>query len=677
MKIPLSWLQEYVKVPVEPARLAHDLAFVGFEVASVESDGRDTVIDFEITTNRVDCMNVYGMAREIAVLYDQPLKPLDLAVDEKGASASSALDVAIEAADLCPRFCARVADVTVGPSPAWLRDRLEQVGVRSISNLVDLTNYVMMEMGQPTHAFDLPKIPGAKLTARFAREGEKVTTLDGVERTLTSRTGVVAGSNGPLALAGIMGGASSEVGESTKVAALEAAYWDPLIVRRGAKALAMHTEASHRFERGTDSEGPVAALARIAHLLQKIGAGSTRPGLIDRVARPMPPRTAVLRPDRLDRVLGATVPPNAARRILTGLGFGLAGEDAALQVAIPTWRGDVSREVDVIEEVARHHGLDKIPTTMPPARRVEGLRSWQVRERALRELLTGCGLSEVINYAFVREPAQLVADGYVVTLQNPLSEDQAVLRRSLVVPGLLANLTTNLRQGRRDVRVFELGRVFFEDRPLPREERRLAFLLHGGMHDAQWAEKRRPADFFDGKGIVEAIAQRLDVSVAFAREGVPAHLHPGQSARIVIDGVATGWVGVLHPDVAQQWELREGGVVAELAIDALLGRVPPARRFSALPRFPVVTRDLSFFADETLEVAAIERTIQGVGGHLLHAVDVADRYQGAGVPSGKVSLTLTLRYQHPARTLTGDEVQRSVDHIVAALAASGIKMRGE
>jgi phenylalanyl-tRNA synthetase beta chain len=677
MKIPLSWLQEYVTVPVEPAKLAHDLAFVGFEVASVESDGRDTVLDLEITTNRVDCMNVYGMAREIAVLYDQPLKPLDLSFEEKGAPASGALEVAIEAADLCPRFCARVLDVTIAPSPAWLRDRLEQVGVRPISNLVDLTNYVMMEMGQPTHAFDLPKVPGATLTARFAREGEALTTLDGVSRKLTARTGVVAGSNGPLALAGVMGGASSEVGEGTKLVALEAAYWDPLIVRRAAKALAMHTEASHRFERGADPEGPVAGLARIAHLLPKIGAGFTRPGLIDRVARPMSRRTTVLRPARLDKVLGTAVPPNTTRRILTGLGFGLTGDGAEIQAAIPTWRGDVAREVDVFEEVARHHGLDKIPTTMPPARRVEGLRSWQVRERALRELLTGCGLSEVVNYAFVREPAAMAAEGYPVALLNPLSEDQSVLRRSLVVPGLLATLATNLRHGRRDVRVFELGRVFFEDRPLPREERRLAFLLHGGMRDAQWAEKRRPADFFDGKGIVEALAQRLDAAVSFAREGVPAHLHPGQSARVAIDGTDAGWVGILHPDVAQQWELREPAVVAELAIDALLGRVPAARRFAALPRFPVVTRDLSFFADETLEAAAIERTIRGVGGHLLQAVDVADRYKGAGVPDGKVSLTLTLRYQHPARTLTGEEVQQSVDQIVAALAATGIKMRGE
>jgi phenylalanyl-tRNA synthetase beta chain len=677
MRIPLSWLSEFVHIPVDPAKLAHDLAFIGFEVAAVESDGRDTVLDLEITTNRVDAMNVYGMAREIAVRYEQPLKPLDLSFSENGPLAGSALDVTIEAADLCPRFCARVLDVKLGPSPEWLRVRLEQVGVRPISNLVDLTNYVMMEMGQPTHAFDLSRIPGAKLTVRFAREGERLTTLDGIERTLTPRTGVVAGSEGALALAGVMGGASSEVGESTRVVALEAAYWDPLLVRRAAKALAMHTEASHRFERGADPEGPVTATARIAHLLQKIGAGSTRPGLIDRVARPMSRRMTVLRPARLNQVLGTEVPVAAIPRILTGLGFGLSGEAAPFEVAIPSWRSDVSREVDVIEEVARHHGLDRIPATLPPAKRVEGLRPWQVRERVLQELLTGAGLSEVINYAFVREPATAVTGGTAVALLNPLSEDQSVLRRSLVVPGLLTTLAANLRQGRRDVRVFELGRVFESDRPLPREERRLGLLLHGAVRDAQWAEKARPADFFDVKGLLEAIGHRLDAALTFERDGVPAHLHPGQSAVVKMDGAAVGWMGVLHPDVAEQWELREPAIVAELAIDGLIGRIPPARRFVSLPRFPSVTRDLSLVCDEGLEAASIKRTIHGVGGHLLQSVGVVDRYVGSSIPSGKVSLTLSLRYQHPTRTLTGEEVQQSVDQVMTALDASGIKVRGE
>jgi phenylalanyl-tRNA synthetase beta chain len=687
MKVPLSWLQEFVRVPVEPKKLAEDLAFIGMEVASVVTDGKDAVLDLEITTNRVDCMNVYGVAREVAVLYDQPLQPLalDFAESDTSPPATEALDVAIEAGDLCPRFCARVLDVKMGPSPPWLRDRLEQVGVRPISNVVDLTNYVMMEMGQPTHAFDLAKVPGARLVVRFARAGEKLTTLDGVERTLTPRIGVVAGGEGALALAGIMGGASSEVGEATKAVALEAAYWDPLIIRRGAKALGMHTEASHRFERGSDPEAPSTATARLAHLLQKIGAGTVRRGLIDRVASARPRRKTALRPARLNQLLGTEVPLATTKRILTGLGFELAGADAEMTATVPSWRGDVARDVDLVEEVGRHHGLDRIPTTLPAARSVEGLRPHQVRERALRDLLVGCGLSEVISYAFVSAGGSAPVAGTAVALVNPLSEDQAVMRRSLVVPGLLSALAANLRQGRRDVGVFEIGSVFFPERPLPIEEKRVAMLLHGATRESHWSEKPRGADFFDAKGLVEAIGRRLGVAPELEREGVPAHLHPGQSASVTVDGKRVGAIGVLHPDVARQWELREAPVVLELALDPLLSIARPAVRFEPLARFPAVTRDLSVLWNEDRPAQSLEREVRAAAGPLLQGVSVVDRYTGhpaqpgkaSTVPSGKVSLTIALRYQHPTRTLTGEEVQQSVDQVVAALHASGATVRGE
>jgi phenylalanyl-tRNA synthetase beta chain len=681
MKVPLSWLQEFVRIPVETKKLAEDLSAIGLAVDGITTAGRETVLELDITTNRVDCMNVYGVAREVAVLYDQPLQPLPLDIAESGVSASDALNVAIEAGDLCPRFCARVLDVKMGPSPQWLRDRLEQVGVRPISNVVDLTNYVMMEMGQPTHAFDLAKVPGGRLSVRYAREGETLKTLDGVDRKLTARTGVVCGAEGPLALAGIMGGASSEVGDSTRVVALEAAYWDPLIVRRAAKALGMHTEASHRFERGADPEGPVIATARLAHLLLKIGAGSVRPGLIDRMAAARPPRHAVLRPARLDQLLGIEVPPAATKRILTGLGFGVAG-DHELSVTVPTWRSDVSREVDVVEEVARHHGLHKIPPTLPPARSVEGLRPHQIRERALRELLVGAGLSEVISYAFISEASTAAVSGGTMALVNPLSEDQAVLRRSLAVPGLLNVLAVNLRHGRRGVRVFEIGSAFFPEQPLPVEPKRLAFLLHGAAGDSHWEPKRRPkergtVDFYDAKGIVEAIGRRLGVEVAFEREGVPPYLHPGQSAAVSSGGRSIGYVGALHPEQAEKWGLREPAVLAELTLDGILAAHPKAARLEGLPRFPAVTRDLSVECEADRAAASIQKEIRAAAGSSLVSVDVADLYTGDNIAKGKMSLTLTLRYQHPERTLTGEEVQQSVDRVVAALHGSGAKVRGE
>jgi phenylalanyl-tRNA synthetase beta chain len=341
MKVPVSWLREYVDVPVEVSELADDLTLAGLAVDAVETHEGDSVLDLDITTNRVDCMNVYGVAREVAVLYGAALRPIPAEIAESGPPAAEALSVVVEAADLCPRFCARVLDVRIGPSPAWLRERLERVGVRPINTVVDLTNYVMMEMGHPSHAFDLARVPGAQLRIRWAREGERLTTLDGVERPLTARQGVVAGPESALALAGIMGGASSEVSDDTRVVALEAAYWDPLSIRRGARALGMHTEASHRFERGADPEAPPLATARIAHLLAKIGAGSVRPGLIDQYVARRPPRTIEFRPGRTDALLGVPVPPERAQAILSGLGFVIRESVEGVTVSVPTWRGDV------------------------------------------------------------------------------------------------------------------------------------------------------------------------------------------------------------------------------------------------------------------------------------------------------------------------------------------------
>src|SRR6266540_1399890 len=574
MKVPISWLREFIEVTVEPGRLGEDLTLAGFALDGLESDGKDAVLDIDVTTNRVDCMNVYGLAREVAVLYGLSLRPLELSLAEKGAAASEALEMEIEAPDLCPRFSARVLDVRLGPSPAWIRDRLESVGVRPIHNVVDLTNYVMMEMGQPSHAFDLARIPKARLRVRWAREGEKLQTLDGVLRSLSTRHGVVAGPQEALALAGIMGGASSEVSEETKVVALEAAYWEPLAIRRAARALGMHTEASHRFERGADPEATVIALARIAHLLEKIGAGTTRPGVIDRVAVPRAKLTISLRPARVRAVLGVDVPQPKAEAILSGLGFRV---QPGMVVEVPSWRGDVGREADLIEEVGRHFGLDKIPSSIPPTDARGGLGLGQAEERTVRATLVAAGLTEAITYAFVGEPPAgtggSARDG-VVALENPLADAQSVLRSSLILPGLLDALDANQRQGRRDVAFFEVGRVFYPGPGLPIEERRLGILLAGHFRAGYLSEKPRAADFFDLKGLLEQLFERLGLGpLALSREhDRPAYLHPGGSAAIVLEGRALGYMGAVRPGFRDG---REDVLVAELALDPLLGRPAP------------------------------------------------------------------------------------------------------
>jgi phenylalanyl-tRNA synthetase beta chain len=645
-------------------------------VDAVEKAGEDVVLDLDITTNRVDCMNVYGVAREVATLYRLPLRPPDLSFPEEGDPAGGALDVTIEAPDLCPRFCARVLDVRIGPSPGWLRERLELVGVRPINNVVDLTNYAMLELGQPSHAFDLARIPEGRLVVRWAREGEKLTTLDGVARTLTGRMGVVAGPQEALGLAGVMGGAASEVSEATRQVALEAAHWEPLAIRRAAKALGMHTEASHRFERGADPEGPLLGTARIAHLLHRIGGGRTRPGLIDRHVRPQQRREVAYRHAKAEALLGVSVPAAEVPRILAGLGFELPEWDRrAGSVVVPTWRSDVAREVDVIEEVGRHHGVDRIPSTIPPARGVEGLRPWQQREREVRRLLADAGLTEAIHYAFVSEGAP--ASTACVALENPISEEQAVLRNSLVWPGLLGALDANLRLGRRDVRLFELGRVFLPDGSRPREEKRLGLLLHGGG-PPHWTEKPRPADFYDAKGLLEAVWRRLGAGeLEFTSEGVPGLLHPERAASVRWRDGQVGFVGTLHPDVVRARELREAPVVGELAIDALLADRAPYELLRPLPRHPAVLRDLSLLCERGLSYRELEKCIRSAAGDQLAGVEVVDRYEGPPVPEGKLSLTVTLRFQDPSRTLTGQEVQDSLARVALALREAGAEIRGE
>lgn len=679
MKVPLSWLREYVDFDAEPRRLASDLTLAGLAVDGIETVGGDTVLDLDITTNRVDCMNVYGVAREVATLYGKPLKALETSLAEAGAPASESVRVTISAPDLCPRFCARVLDVAIGPSPDWLRSRLEAVGVRSISNIVDLTNYVMIEMGQPTHAFDGALIPQSTIDVRWARPNETLTTLDGADRTLQPNHGVVAGPKEALALAGIMGGVSSEVSDSTRHIVLEAAYWVPIAIRRGSKSLGMHTEASHRFERGADPEAPPIALDRIAHLLGRIGAGTARPGVIDVVAVKRQALRLVLRYAQVERVLGMAVEREQCDRILQALGFRHVEDGAARGTfEVPSWRSDVSREVDLIEEVARHVGLGALPTTFSVARISSGLKREQSRERLVRDVLVGAGYTENINYAFVSSKGSAPYGVSTVVLENPLSEDRDVLRASLVFPGLLANLETNLRHDRKDVQLFEIGHVFRPTGDRPAERLRLAFVCTGSPRRNHWSEKPRAADFFDGKGLVELLLQTLAVeSTGIEASPVRPFLHPGKAVTVTVGDDAIGYVGVLHPDLASPFGVKSDIVVGEIDIEALLVAPSAGHPVEPLPRFPAVSRDLSLMTDASRPAAGWLAETRRAGGTLLTDAFVSDRYEGPPLPTGKVSLTLRLRYRHPDRTLTGGEIQESVAAIVAALSRGGADIRGE
>jgi phenylalanyl-tRNA synthetase beta chain len=443
--------------------------------------------------------------------------------------------------------------------------------------------------------------------------------------------------------------------------------------------MALHTEASHRFERGADVGAGPWALARLAHLLHKIGAGTVRPGVVERVGHGREPRRVCLRPSKVSALLGVEVSAERQATILRSLGFGVEEKGGEALVAVPSWRLDVSREADLAEEVGRHFGVHRVPSAIPPSTRPGRLRLSQRRERRIREILTGIGATEVINYAF-GPGAQMdgPADGRV-RLANPLTEEQDALRTSLVMPGLLGTLRTNLRLGRRDAAVFELGRVF---RPgpdgRPEEEPRLGLLLAGQTHPHHWSVKPRPFDLFDVKGIVELLFARLGAAAPEVDRGggLPSYLHPGRAFSLRRGGERIGHAGALHPDVRAAWEMRDEVVVLELATGALLEEPPRTVRFTALDRFPAVERDLSILCDETVPAAEIDARVRAAAGERLRSVSLVDRYTGNQVPAGKVSLTVSLRFQDPERTLTSDEVQQAVERVLAELRAAGCEIRG-
>lgn len=691
MKIPVVWLKDFVDLDasIEPQRLADDLTSIGIACDGIEGTGDDAVLDLDVTTNRVDAMNVYGVAREVAAFYGKPLKPIPADVTEDSArAAADALNVEIAAPELCPRFAARVFDVRVGPSPEWMKRRLELAGQRSISNLVDLTNYVMLETGQPSHAFDLARVPGATLRARMATNGETVKTLDGIDRVLASSMGVVAGEGAALAIAGVMGGASSEISDDTKTVALEAAYWNALLVRRASKALGMHTEASHRFERGADPLAPPVGLDRLAHLLVREGMGTVRAGLIDVVARPFERTVIRVSLDRAADVIGELtsgerIKAQRVLKILGALGFETTvGESLSLVVRPPSWRGDVQREIDVIEEIARFTGLQNVARTRPPSRGAASLTPRQKTERAVRQTLAGRGFRECVQLAFAAAARVPEVPGRWLrsAVANPLSSDQDALRTSLVMPGLIEATSRNQRHDARDLALFELGRVFLRDPdgqdPSPAEAPRLGAILAGSA-PRDWSARPRPVDFFDLKAIVQELLDRFGPAggVRFERDGVPPFFHPGRSVSIVDAGTgeSIGCFGELHPDTIAAFELKDRPLAAEVSLAAL--DASDHGRYAPFSRYPGVARDLSFHAPEALEAARVLDLARTAAGPSARRVALIDRFEGKANPKGTVSLAITIEFQRDDRTLESAEVDSALDAVRRALAAAGCSMR--
>ena len=684
MRILISWLRDFVDVPGTPEEIARTMSVRGFAVESIEAYGEgDAVLDFEITANRPDAMSVIGIAREVATAYGLQVRrpaargreasnkaePGDLRLASLKAVDHADIDVVIENPDLCPRYVGAVADVTVGRSPAWMQARLLAAGVRPISNIVDVTNYVMLELGQPMHAFDFARLGGAQIRVRTARDGETLKTLDGQTRTLATDMLMIADAEKPVAIGGVMGGLESEVTDATTTIVLEAAYFNPLSVRRTSKKLGLKTEASMRFERGADPRLPVTATERACALLEMIGAGTARGTLVDRYPARIEPQTLRLRKRKIKGLLGAEVPEADVKRILESLGFALREAPDGWDVTVPTRRVDCQREVDLIEEVARHYGFDRLPTTFPELTApVPPVDPRITRARHLRGVLTGYGFYEAVTFGFISErtAATFASADDIVAVANPLSETFAVLRPS-PLPGLLDAVAHNRRREQRDVRVFEVGNRFSKARG---ESPVVACAWTGAGTVEHWSGGARDVDFFDVKGIVERVCQALRIDGVRAEPHAETWLVPGRSAALLHGTRRVGVLGQLSPAVADAHGLpgHDAVYVAEIDLDAAEQAGGRSEiRVEPLPRYPSVTRDIALLVDDTLPSETLRAAIRAAAPATLVRVREFDRYHGKGVPEGKISLALRLTFRSPDRTLTDAEVQSAMDAIMASL----------
>ena len=658
------------------------------------------VLELEITPNRPDCLAVYGVAREVHAATGAALAAPPWADDPGRPGEVAGFAAELQAPELCSRFTLRLfQDVEVGPSPTWLKARLMAAGQRPISNVVDITNYVMLLTGQPLHAFDADLVAGGRLVVRRAAEGETLTTLDGVERRLDTDTCLIEDDDGPTSIAGVMGGARSEVSGTTTRVLMEAATWNGPNIQRTSTRLGLRTEASGRFEKQLSPEAAMEAQATAAKLMVELCGARLADGTIDvGGAADEDPPPILLRDETVERILGVAVPAAESTAILERLGFGVTRSDGALAVSVPHWRrDDVTREADVVEEVARIYGLDALPATLPARRGAAGrLELDQRLRRRAEDALVGCGLSEAVGWSFTAPDAVdrlgLPAGDErraVVTLANPMSEDQSVLRTTLV-GSLLDAVRRNRARGMTDVRLFERGAVYrarsapggeradggSRDERLPIEHEHLAALVVGSLRPPTWREPQPPlADFHAAKGLLATLLDALRVSWSVEAHREP-FLHPGRSARVLIDGTPAGWLGELHPSVSSGWDV-ERAAGFELEWARVAAAAPAVTPYRDLTSFPSIRQDLAVVVGEEVEAGRVVEAVQRAGGNLLRRVEVFDVYRGEQVGAGRASLALRLEFRAADRTLTDEEVATRRAKIVEALASElGGELRG-
>lgn len=742
MKLSASWIRDFVDLTVDDRRLAEDLTNVGISVEGITGAGADTVFEMEIGTNRPDAMNHYGVAREAAAIYELPLKELsafssqisgtaakaatsgpsgnaalkrrsstatakatatakskttakaktagDVKATAKAAAGAAPFSITVEEPVLCPRFSARVIRGTrIEPSPEEVAHRLQLLDQRPISNAVDATNYVLWQMGKPTHVFDGDLLEGGRIVVRKARDGETLKTLDGVERKLTPEDLVVCDAKKPVGLAGVMGGYDTMITDKTRNIVIESAWWDPGIVRKMSRRHGLHTDASHRFERGADFESTIPSCDLVAQMILKSGGGELVGDVVDVVSARMDQAPIILRVAEVQRILGGNLDRGEIFRLLKRLGFALIPEgqrDAQFRVHIPSWRLDVEREIDVIEEIARLHGYDKFQNTLPAYSGAVVELPHEEIDATLRQRALALGYNEALSLSFISHAdaerfSSASTEMKVLELENPLSEEASVMRTSLA-PGMLDMLGWNLNRDVPEARLLEIGSVYGLSREGRVEPKRMclgataaairASLPVGGALDVSKGEQAAAAELFRGfKGDVENLLAAFGWGDASYERQVAEYFHPGRSARAVMDAVVVAQFGQIHPEVAAERKLRQDVFLAEFDLEALYEIGPRRVKFRSLGKYPSVDRDFSFVFPDQIDFIEMRKTAAELGIREVRDFRPVEVFRGGSIPTGKYSVLLRVRFQSAERTLRDEEIAQWSTAIVAALTKLG------
>ena len=679
MRVSFAWLSEFIKTGLSVEKAAHLLTMCGLEVEALEAAQNDVIMEVNVTPNRADCLSILGVVRELSVLTGAPivLPPAEITVKEEKTGLAE-IKIEIRNEDLCRRYSGRVIrNVSIGPSPEWMARRLEDYGIRSINNIVDITNYVLIELGHPLHAFDLNTLKGGRIVVDTADNIYRhIKTLDGVERKLHESALVIADAEGPVALAGIMGGASTEVEESTTDIFLEAAWFEPVNIRKTAKALGLSSEAAYRFERGADMEIIPYALDRASYLMQELAGGRPQEAVDVFPWKKAMPRSIDVGAGRVSKLLGTEIQKEEIVRILERLGFAPRWNDSVITVFPPSYRQDVEGEADIVEEVARIYGYDKIPTALPASRlSIQDAPTRRNFVKAARQSIRKSGYSEAVNFSFMNPQAldQLflpVNDlrRSAVSLINPLKQEESMLRTTLL-PALIENLKHNQQRDIRNIMLAETSKVFIKGKEgeLPGEHLMLSGISMLNKTYSFWRNGKD--EFYTAKGAVEALLDEFRICDRTFGPCKEPFLHPGKSADVIVSGRRCGFAGVLSPTVREKAEIKgkEEITVFELNLDIIFECLPQTPVYHPVPRFPAVERDIALVLDEAVSATEVISRIKDYPSKLIESAAVFDLYKGEGIPAGKKSMAFNVRYRAQDRTLTEEEVEQVHEGLIKDL----------